>query len=84
MGERRVFSAQSGWVTAQIYDRQALPSGSRLPGPAVVHQRDTTTFVPAGVEASVDAEGNLVLSIAGAAWQAAEVHAAGATSRASA
>jgi len=79
-----VFSAQSGWVTAQVYDRQALPSGSRFEGPAVVHQRDTTRFVPAGVEASVNSEGNLVLSIVGAMWQAAEAPAAGATRSASA
>ena len=63
--ERGVFSAEAGWVTAQIYDREALPAGTTLHGPAVVHQRDTTTFVPAGVEASVDDEGNLVLSLMG-------------------
>jgi N-methylhydantoinase A len=57
-GERRAYFAPDGFVAAAIYDRERLPLGSRVPGPAIVEQADTTTVIPPGHAALVDAAGN--------------------------
>jgi N-methylhydantoinase A/oxoprolinase/acetone carboxylase beta subunit len=44
-----------------FFRRTLLPIGARFPGPAIVLQSDSTTVVPPGWSASVDASGNLVL-----------------------
>lgn len=46
---------------AAVYHRRDLSAGQHLDGPAIVEQDDTTTLVPAGFRASVDALGNLVI-----------------------
>ena len=46
---------------AAVYHRRDLLAGQHLDGPAVIEQEDTTTLVPAGFRASVDAFGNLVI-----------------------
>ena len=46
---------------AAVYHRRDLMAGQHLDGPAVVEQEDTTTLVPAGFRAAVDAFGNLVI-----------------------
>ena len=46
---------------AAVYHRRDLLAGQHLAGPAIVEQEDTTTLVPAGFRASVDAFGNLVI-----------------------
>jgi len=46
---------------AGVYHRRDLLAGQHVDGPAVVEQEDTTTLVPAGFRASVDAFGNLVI-----------------------
>jgi N-methylhydantoinase A len=43
------------------YRREYLRPGTRLEGPAVIHQLDTTTLVEPGWIAEVDGDGNLVL-----------------------
>ncbi|OJY70164.1 MAG: hydantoinase [Rhodospirillales bacterium 70-18] len=48
-------------VRAALFDRAALPPGSRFAGPAVVAQDDTTTWVPPGFAGHVDPYGNLIL-----------------------
>ncbi len=37
-----------------VYDRDSLGSGSKLAGPAIVEQVDSTTVIPPGQKASVD------------------------------
>jgi N-methylhydantoinase A len=49
-------------VPASLFQRTALPPGSRFQGPAVVMQDDTTCWVPPGFAGSVDAFGNLILA----------------------
>ena len=44
-----------------VYTRQSLASGSRIAGPAIVAQYDTTTVVPPGWAARVDERLNLVV-----------------------
>jgi len=59
VGERRAYFAPGGFVATSIYDRARLPLGSQVPGPAIVEQADTTTVIPPGYAAAVDASGNL-------------------------
>jgi N-methylhydantoinase A len=49
------------WHEADIYQRDTLGAGRRIPGPAIVEQPDTTTVIPPGWMAFVDAFGNLIL-----------------------
>jgi N-methylhydantoinase A len=48
-------------VPARVFDRDALGRGTRLAGPAIVEQPDTTVLVPAGHVGEVDRFGNLLL-----------------------
>jgi N-methylhydantoinase A len=48
---------------AAVYLRRDLLAGQHIDGPAVVEQDDTTTLVPAGFHASIDAFGNLVIEV---------------------
>jgi N-methylhydantoinase A len=48
-------------MEATVYQRSTLDAGDRFAGPALVHQLDTTTLVPPGWVADVDAAGNLIL-----------------------
>jgi N-methylhydantoinase A len=67
IGERSiVVSGEPGPVTANVYDRDALPVGFAFEGPAIVQQADTTTLVEPGWQAVVDDAGNLVLTPEGA------------------
>ena len=59
IGERRAYFAPHGFVATAIYDRARLPLGSRVPGPAIMEQADTTTVIPPGYTAAVDPSGNL-------------------------
>jgi N-methylhydantoinase A len=58
-GERRVHFAPAGFAATAIYDRARLPIASRVSGPAIVEQPDTTTVIPPGYAALVDPSGNL-------------------------
>ncbi len=48
-------------VEAAVYQRAALQAGDRLTGPALIEQDDTTTVVPAGFSAAVDAQLNVIM-----------------------
>jgi len=58
--ERTVFF-QQGWTMTSIYDRDALRAGSKLYGPAIVEQIDSTTVIPPGWSCETDRHGNLIL-----------------------
>lgn len=53
----------AGVVNAAIHDRWALRAGDVVSGPSVVEQSDTSTVIPAGWRATVDAVGNLVIEM---------------------
>jgi N-methylhydantoinase A len=57
----RVIHYRKRRYEAGVYHRRDLRAGQHVDGPAVVEQDDTTTLVPAGFRATVDAFGNLVL-----------------------
>jgi N-methylhydantoinase A len=62
---RKIFYANE-WVEARVVRRARLSGAAPLPGPLIVDQPDTTTFVPPGWALELDALGNLVLAKEGA------------------
>lgn len=56
-----------GWRETPVYDRAKLPEGAVIEGPAIVEQMDTTLVIEPGDRAAPDAEGNLIVTIGGAA-----------------
>jgi N-methylhydantoinase A len=53
----------NGATHAAIYARDALGSGQRITGPAIVEQTDTTTVIPPGWVGVVDPFGNLAITL---------------------
>lgn len=45
-----------------VYDRDLLPAGAALPGPAIVEERDSTTIVGPGTTGRVDEYLNLIVT----------------------
>jgi 5-oxoprolinase (ATP-hydrolysing) len=60
VGERDVFSGDR-WCTARVYERGDLIAGATLPGPALVLERHSATWVAAGWWLACDGVGALVL-----------------------
>lgn len=60
LGTQRVY-ADGTWLDAPRYARLDLPVGSRIRGPAVFEQPDTTVWLEPGFVASTDEHGNLIL-----------------------
>jgi N-methylhydantoinase A len=56
--------ADGGFVSCPVYQRQALQTGHRLSGPAIIEQMDTTTLILPGQQASIDYWGTIVISLA--------------------
>jgi N-methylhydantoinase A len=48
-------------ASTPVYDRYRLPAQHRIDGPAIVEEIDSTTLIPPGWVATVDAPGNLWL-----------------------
>ncbi|MPZ59580.1 MAG: hydantoinase/oxoprolinase family protein [Rhizobiales bacterium] len=55
------FPSAGAFFDAPIYARDALGAGTRLAGPLIVEQLDSTTVVGPGRQLHVDAVGNLVI-----------------------
>jgi len=62
--ERRAWFPGLGWTATPVIDRAGLAASARV-GPLIVQEYDATCLVPAGVTASVDAFGNIRLTIGG-------------------
>ena len=52
-----------GWVETPIYQREALPRGAQLQGPAVLEQLDSTTVLEPANTAHVESAGNLIIQV---------------------
>lgn len=48
-------------VECGFYDRNLLQAGNKIEGPAILTQFDTTIVVPPGLDAEVDATGNVII-----------------------
>jgi N-methylhydantoinase A len=53
-------------ISTPVYRREDLAAGVRFTGPVVIDQLDSTTLVPPGVDAEVDAWLNIILHVGGA------------------
>ena len=63
-GERLVhFDNAGGFVSTTVYDRYQLAPGTRLEGPAVLEENESTAVVPPGATAEIDEALNLVLQL---------------------
>ena len=62
LGTQRVFQ-QGQWHDATRYARLQLPVGTRIDGPAILEQADTTVWLEPGFHAEVDAFGNLLVRL---------------------
>jgi len=61
-GQRSVFLAkEKGWVACNVYDRSRLPIGSSIPGPALIEEPTTTTFVLSDQKFARDETGQLIM-----------------------
>jgi N-methylhydantoinase A len=61
-GERRVIDPESGAsLQARVFRRSDLAPGARMKGVALIMEDETTTVVPTGFQATVNASGYLIL-----------------------
>jgi N-methylhydantoinase A len=62
-GVRRLFDTATGaFATVHVYQRQDLPAGARIVGPAIIAEDATTTIVTAGFTAEIEADGAIRLN----------------------
>jgi N-methylhydantoinase A len=59
---RKVFLAE-GWADVPVFPRAALMPGQTVPGPALVEEEGTTTFVGPGEQAALDSAGLLIVEV---------------------
>ncbi|HET9491628.1 MAG TPA: hydantoinase/oxoprolinase family protein [Methylomirabilota bacterium] len=64
---RAYFPEAGGYIDTPVYDRDRLWAGLSLTGPAIVEERESTTVLPPGAQAVVDAYANLIVTLAAAA-----------------
>ncbi|MFN8483976.1 MAG: hydantoinase/oxoprolinase family protein [Anaerolineae bacterium] len=63
-GHRNVYwSDHAGFVSTPVYDRYALRPGMRIPGPAIVEERESTTVIGPTMRAELDAAMNLLVNL---------------------
>jgi N-methylhydantoinase A/oxoprolinase/acetone carboxylase beta subunit len=60
---RAYFPEVPGYLECPVYDRDALPPGVALTGPAIVEERGSTTVLPPGVAAVVDEYASLLVGV---------------------
>ena len=61
-GTRVVYFTADEATETTLYERDALPIGARIDGPAIVEQFDSTIVVPQSWVGRIDGFGNLILS----------------------
>ncbi len=57
------FPDADGFVDCPVYDRYRLPAGSRITGPAIVEEEESTTVIRPADSATIDQWLNLVIEI---------------------
>jgi N-methylhydantoinase A len=59
--DRRAYFAEArGYIPCPVYDRARLPVGATIAGPAIVEEPESTTVLPPGTTAEIDAWANLL------------------------
>ena len=64
IGHAQVWFEESAPVETPIFDRTALPIGTRMDGPVIITQLDSTTLVPPDATVTVDTALNLLMELA--------------------
>jgi len=62
--KRNAWFAETGFTATPVYDRDRLPAGCRIAGPAIIEQMDTTTVVPPTATLRNDAHGYMHMELA--------------------
>jgi N-methylhydantoinase A len=62
LGSRKVWFGD-GFLDTPIFERNALPIGANIEGPAILNQMDSTTVVEPDSTVTVDEYGNLIIEI---------------------
>ncbi|MFM0303577.1 hydantoinase/oxoprolinase family protein [Paraburkholderia sediminicola] len=70
--ERQVWYADAGFVSAPVYNRDAVPVDSTFDGPAIVEQMDTTIVIPPHATVQVNHIGDLMINLKAAQMEASE------------
>jgi len=61
-GKRSFHDGRAGRnVEVPLYRRERMTAGARIPGPAIIAEDETSTFVTASFDASIDAAGCIVM-----------------------
>jgi N-methylhydantoinase A len=61
-GKREVYyRAEKGFLKSNVYEREYIPTGERLQGPAIIEEMDSTIIINPGQSACVDDYGNFVI-----------------------
>ncbi len=61
-GSRRAYSPGSGFIETNVYDGRLMLTGDIIEGPGIIEETFTTIVVPDGCTASVDRQGNYLIS----------------------
>jgi N-methylhydantoinase A len=63
-GTRRAYFPEThGYIDCPVYDRYGLEAGTALTGPAIVEEKESTTVLPPGARAAVDAYATLIVEV---------------------
>ena len=63
-GSRLAYFDENGrYAPTDVYDRAALRPGTRIGGPAIIEETDTTIIVPPGAIARIDRHRNVITDL---------------------
>ena len=62
-GERDVYFAESGYLSTDIYDRNALGPGESVTGPAILEENGSTSVVPPETTAEISEYGSVIITL---------------------
>jgi N-methylhydantoinase A len=62
-GERDVYFADLGYVSTEIYDRNALGRGETVTGPAVLEENGSTSIIPPETMAEISESGSVIITL---------------------
>jgi N-methylhydantoinase A len=62
VGKREVYF-EEGFIKTSIYDRSRLRLGSKIMGPAIIEESNSTTVIPPDASAVVDPYGSIVIEV---------------------
>ncbi|MBE87807.1 MAG: methylhydantoinase [Rhodospirillaceae bacterium] len=62
-GQREVYFPETGFAPCDVYNRYMLVEGDIIVGPAIIEERESTTVMPPGTQATVDSSLNLIIEL---------------------